>query len=294
MDESFFSKPYSDRQFIVFVDDEEQPKQQSHLVSKQLLKPSALQKTITRIPAIPVAEMVKAAAEAYSMIRSLKAESAKKNVGVLPIERNDASLFKLPPGHPGRRILYVGHPMEPRTYIPFADFHRFTFEHKFSEAWSLLMHLGARKIRLTVDNGWGMDFLSHLDVAATSSLKAGLRKSTQQKSSTSLLCEVELPGNNEPRLPENLAWFPHEPTWQSAAEGRMKFGMAKVRLNLTYRDDFGVDAQLAAKVKKVGFELGGVFQKCEATSWAIEGEFPNEGLRDRIQKALGRGRKDQS
>lgn len=67
-------------------------------------------------------------------------------------------VLKFPLGHPRNGVLYIGHPAKPDVYYTMAEFHRVTFEHKFSEATSLLMHLGATKIRVGHVTGWSKEF----------------------------------------------------------------------------------------------------------------------------------------
>ena len=53
-----------------------------------------------------------------------------------------------------------------------------------------------------------------------------------------------------------LVWYQHEPTWKAIAEGRMRFGLREFLLNVTYEDDFGVNAGLKALAFKSGLGLG--------------------------------------
>ena len=50
--------------------------------------------------------------------------------------------------------MYVGHPVDPTTYVPVADFHRFLFEHKVAEALRLIRSLGAVTVEVVRVEGW--------------------------------------------------------------------------------------------------------------------------------------------
>ena len=82
-----------------------------------------------------------------------------------------------------------------------------------------------------------------------------------------------MPGRSEPKLPDSLVWYPHEPTWQSIANGRIDFRLRDFSLIVTYDDDFGINAGLKALAFKSGFEIGGKFEDYEATTWRLAGEF---------------------
>ena len=172
------------------------------------------------------------------------------------------------------KVVYIGHPTKPTVYYTVADFHRVTFEHKFSEAIDLLIHLGAKEVRVERVRGWSREFsaslsvpLNHID--GTANIDAGAK----QQSETHLLFEAKLPGDVKPRVPDGLWWYPHEPTWQSIANGRLRFGLQNFSLTVSYDDDFGVNAGLKVSAQKVGLDVGGNFEDHMATTWKIVGEF---------------------
>lgn len=105
------------------------------------------------------------------------------------------------------------------------------------------------------------------DVQTTGDLKA------KEETGRHLLYEANLPGYNDPSVPTDQVWYPHEPTWRSIAESRIEFGLSDFSLKLQYMRDFDVTADLAAKAKQAGFSLGGSFEKHKSTTWIIEGTF---------------------
>ncbi|TFW00636.1 hypothetical protein E4K72_15220 [Oxalobacteraceae bacterium OM1] len=211
-----------------------------------------------------LATAVKEAVKAYNRGR-------RGGLNVNQISRSEAAALTLPPGHPREGVLYVRHPAKPDVYYTVASFHRMAFEHKFAEAIELLMHLGANEIRVEHVEGWSRDFAAKLSVplsaAATATVEASAARGTM------LLFEAKLRGHDEPRLPESLVWYHHEPTWQAYAKGRMEFGLAEFSLAINYEDDFGINAGLRLASEKAGLELGGSFEDHVATTWKISGKF---------------------
>ena len=67
-------------------------------------------------------------------------------IDIVQISKSEASTIIFPPGHPRDGVLYIAHSAKPDVYYTTAEFHRVTFEHKFSEAIRLLMYLGATEI----------------------------------------------------------------------------------------------------------------------------------------------------
>lgn len=193
---------------------------------------------------------------------------------MLPIGKSDATEIIFPPGHPREGLLYIGHPAIPRVYYCTADFHRVTFEHKFSEAIDLLMSLGATKIKVEHIRGWAKDFSAKISVPLPEpTAKASAQAQSRESSGSKLLYSATLTGSSTPTIPDDLVWFPHEPTWQSVAKGRVSYGLKNFSLTVSYEDDFGINAGLKIAAAKSGLELGGKFEDHEATTWKIEGTF---------------------
>lgn len=195
-------------------------------------------------------------------------------IDVVQISKSEASTIMFPPGHPRDGILYIGHPAKPDVYYTTAEFHRVTFEHKFSEAIRLLMHLGATEIVVEHVRGWSRDFSGNISVpipSAETTIGANAGGSAGQKES--LLFKASLDGTTTPKLPTHLSWFPHEPTWQSIAEARIDFGLRDFALSVTYNDDYGVNAGLKAAISKAGLDVGGKFEDHISTEWRLSGKF---------------------
>ena len=193
---------------------------------------------------------------------------------VITIGREEALSIRFPPGHPQDDVVYVAHPLIAEVYYPLASFHRFLFEHKVTEAIRLLMSLGAKTMLVEHVDGWSREFAGNLSLPIPQlEGTAGLSASLKQKAESSMLFRATLKGLDNPSIPSDLLWFPHEPTWQQVAEGRIKYGLQEFSLIVSYTDDLGINADLTAKLAEMEFGIGGKFQRFKMTKWKIEGVF---------------------
>jgi hypothetical protein len=211
---------------------------------------------------------------AFSKMEALRG----KGIDVLAVGRSEAATLVFPPGHPRDGVVYVGDPVSAELYYPGADFHRRAFEHKFSDALNLLMALAATRISVQSEEGWGRDFATSLALPLPD-LVANLRGGAHGRASheSKLLFEARLSPRHPPRLPKGLTWFTHEPTWRATANARLTHGLEHFTLSVRYTDDYGVNADLEAKVAAVGLDLGGEFNQYRATTWRMEGDFASFG-----------------
>ena len=273
------SRPYSDRQMIVVVEDtvadmmqemklkEDTQKENDHSTFETVLETALLVTFPT--PTI----LVKTARQ---LVRSWQ-RARDQGIPVLQIGKSEACQLDFPLGHPREGIVYVGHPAIPPVYNTIADFHRVTFEHKFREAISLLMNLGAIHMRVEHVSGWSKEFSSRLSVPLNEpDMGLSATGSSARSSQNELLFEANLIGTSEPRIPEGLVWYPREETWQAIAEARMEFGLKQFSMNVAYVDDFGINAKLKATIADSGFDLGGNFEDHRQTWWRIAGKFFTE------------------
>lgn len=199
-------------------------------------------------------------------------KARQNGVNVTQISSTEANSLEFPPGHPRDGVLYVAHPAAEQIYFTVASFHRLAFEHKFSEAIDLLMHLGATEIKVRHIQGWSREFAVKMAGPLAGS-EVDIQASSNAGNTSSLLYEAQLKGNTEPGLPDSLVWYKHEPTWQSIAKGRMKFGLKEFSLAVNYEDDFGINAGLKLNAGKSGLDLGGTFEDHQTTTWQIQGKF---------------------
>jgi hypothetical protein len=271
---ALIERPYSERQLIVVADDavveatriaERQVAERGNILNWTRIGEVAVRGIAGSLGGLLV-EITKEAVQAWSRARA-------SGVRILQIGRTEARSIRFPPGHPREGVLYIGHPALANVYYTTADFHRVTFEHKFCEAIEILMHLGASKIRVEHVRGWSQEFSTRLSVPLGPTESLSAEGGRQQSKKEQLLYEATLTGTKEAILPENLVWYPHEPTWQSIANGRIRFGLRDFALSVSYEDDFGVNAGLKATVQQAGLDLGGRFEDHVATVWRIAGQF---------------------
>jgi hypothetical protein len=268
-------QPYVERQLIVVADDVVvkasreaalQELQKKNTVNWGRIAELAIQVALG-MPGDLITTVAKEAYAAWSRARDA-------GIDVVQISKSEAATIIFPPGHPRDGVLYIGHPAKPNVYYTTAEFHRVTFEHKFSEAIRLLMHLGATEIVVEHVRGWSRDFSSSISASIPSAqLTVGAHAGGNEIQRESLLFKATLDGTTTPKLPTQLAWFPHEPTWQTIAEARIEFGLRDFALSVTYNDDYGVNAGLKAAISKVGLDVGGKFEDHVSTEWRITGKF---------------------
>jgi hypothetical protein len=201
------------------------------------------------------------------------AEAYEDGVQLLPVRASEASDLVLPVGHPLPATVYVASPAQPMRYYPAADFHRRVFEHKFAEAIRLVMALGAIDFRVHWERGWR----DNLAVDAERSVKklAGVRGEVHGSRSRDqeLLFEgTMIP--SEPRLPQDLVWYHHEPTWQAIGASRLENNLRELKLFVRSAENYNIDAMFEAKLlRRKVLGLGGEFTKHVETTWRIEGTF---------------------
>jgi hypothetical protein len=267
--------PYADRQLVVVTDDvvakavrqaelESQAKQSTGNWSKIASKAASM---VLGSPVMLIAELVTSTLDAWKRAR-------ESGMRVLQVAKSEAAELTFPPGHPRDGVLYIGHPARPGLYYTAAEFHRVTFEHKVSEAVRLLMHLGAIYIKVEHVKGWSREFAAHLGVPLGATVQtATVDVDSTSRAASTIIYEARLEGTKAPSLPQDLIWYSHEPTWQSVAEGRLKFGLQDFSLSIVYEDDFGIHAGLKGTALKAGFDLGGHFETHTSTIWRISGQF---------------------
>jgi hypothetical protein len=285
---SLIAKPYQERQQILVVED-----------GDPILEPAArasLKKDHRNVAAFeglgaggvagmiltgaitgglfPIAAGGFAAYAGYHTWKNLK-EWRRLGVDALPVARSEAeALLAFPFGHPIANTLYVGHPQAKTLYYPAAQFHRKLFEHKTAEAIRLLRSLGSIRIRIESMEGWSSEFFSELDLPLSAKgYQVGAEVSGTRQSASRILWEEHLPGTKRPTLPDGLVWFHHEPIWQSVAEGRLNYGSKNFRLEVAYKDDYGIGANVSGKAQLTNIELGGKFEEYKSTLWRMEGEY---------------------
>jgi hypothetical protein len=196
--------------------------------------------------------------------------AVRRRFGTLMISRTEAAVLRLDRGHPLRNILYVGHPAKPDLYFPAAEFHRRVFEHKFIEAVTLLTSLGASRIVVQQEDGHSKE-----KEWANVGLNYGFTRKRSESSRSEALFEAEYPGTGRPVIPDDLYWYPDEPTWQMIARARMQSDARKTSLAVTYTSDYGIDRHVVQSARTCGINVGGKFEEQRDIVWRLDAEFPS-------------------
>lgn len=267
---NFLSRPYAERQLIIVLSDEQMRARQEYKEGNLKAKLTKSVKYIAKF-ALPVPiNLAVAAFEVYKGITKLREQGIK----ALSVSQSEAKNIKFPLGHPRFGVLYVGHPAADDVYFPFAQFHRFTFEHKISEAVRLLMSLGATYLEVQHVSGWKNEFSSIGDLTIFGKkIGVGGEGTASRSSDSEILFTAKLQGQTTCSVPDDLVWYFHEQTWKQIAEGRMKYGMKSFSLSIRYEDDLGINVNLKTAATKAKLDIGGDFQGHQSTVWNIVGEF---------------------
>lgn len=290
-DVALLERGYVDRQFIMVADDEvvahtrQELRKQDNGDEADHRKTIDWRKIALLIAAIayPPARIAILGIAAYEAAkRAIEAWGrANQSLPVELVSKSEAKTIAFPPGHPQVDVLYIGHPAVADIYCPAAEFHRVVFEHKYSEAIRILMALGATRIELQHIRGWSKEFMGEMAVTLPQGSTSGKMQSGESQT-RSLLLDAELvPSRKKPALPHGLVWYPSEPTWQTVAEGRINHGLRSYQLSVNYEDDFGVSAEMEAKVKKLDpmlklggeLRLGGSWRDHQSTIWRLHAKF---------------------
>jgi hypothetical protein len=280
MSTSFLDMPYSDRQLITVEPDEVVKAAQAAMkksdspkaiIDWDLVLETLIESGYFRRWGNSMSEKLDFKNYIQKIKESYGARDRGKTV-ILMVSRSEAKLLQFFPGHPRDRVVYVGHPAIPSVYYTPANFHRLCFEHKFCEALHLLMALGAMEISVERISGWNQEFAANLSVPLEV-VQVEVSGGTHSKKASHLLYKARLANTTEPKIPEGLVWYQHEPTWQEIAQGRLKYGLKNFSLSVKYEEDYGINAELKTTFKNSGFVMGGKFEDQTSTVWRIDGTF---------------------
>ncbi|WP_319408739.1 hypothetical protein [uncultured Desulfosarcina sp.] len=275
--------PYSERQLIVIVPDDvkkteleamQKARQEESKDKSISWWNSAIDAIALIAPRITVYGLgVEFVVGIYKGIQKLR----QKEINIRTVSYSDANGLVFPPGHPQKKCVYVGSPVDPLHYFSLADFHRMTLESKFTEIVNILMALGAETIQAERVIGWGAEITANAKVLSADDCGASTsRTNTTEKS---FLFEANLNPEGNPQMPEKVAWYPFEPTWQMISQGRLHHGLRNFALNVTYQENYGITTDLNASVKGEGLSIGGQFTEHQSTIWKITGQFSEQGVK---------------
>ena len=264
---------YADRQKIVVVPDEvaEAERRARKELTTVPNKQVAWEDVATRAAElVVVTSAVLVAMEAIKAVQKMR----EKGLDVWLVGRGELEPVLMPPGHPLDDIVYIGHPAEPGLYYPTAEFHRRVFEHKFCEAVDLLMALGASSVAVERQEGLTREEAGDINVPLSPIDSIGARLKRRATKSSEAMFEGTFKGSTDPQVPEHLVWLRSERSWQTLIRARQEHAASKFGLVFRYESDYGVNAELKAKIEGVGLSLGGRFAEQRNTVWRLDAEFP--------------------
>ena len=192
--------------------------------------------------------MVVAEAIVAAALRRFRSQAQGTGVRgeLLAVTPEEAAQLQFPIGHPRKKVVYIGHPVDPPLYVPVAVFHRYLFEHKVAEALRLIRSLGARTVEVGVGAG--------VPLPPSQPVELGVSVSRNRATGHSVMSRLTLSPSGKPHIPADLVWFPHEPLWKEVAQARLESGLTSFALDVRSTDDYGVNANLKALVAKSGLE----------------------------------------
>ena len=157
----------------------------------------------------------------------------QEHMSVIDIKRLESAGIQFPIGHPVAYQLYVGHPYLTQKYLPFENYELELIEDKVREFCQLAQCLGATEISIESLNSSSSDQRSNSEMNASGKVDyrfASAQGSGNRNKSRHLIEEIsqsinlhqKFKPNTKPHLPENLVWYPNEPSWQRLYEQRMQ------------------------------------------------------------------------
>ena len=268
LQENWLTSDVQDRRYITVVDEVDSPHDnQSHksgsaidkFEAAKLLPFAPLAVPLLLTPIGPLALLAFAA----SRLKNLAGDAVK----ILPVPRSLAAGVDFGPNGWEPNVVYAANPKQPTMYRSLASFHEELLLHKISELDRLLNALGALEysIEHVEKRGKGVGGAIDLGVAGAGAWSSDIELTERKWSGTS--------DCNSPRLPDRLVWFDGEPEWQNLAESRFNGTRRKFAFSVRQAQDFGVDANVAASVEALKFEIGGRFKSVKHVEFAVTGTF---------------------
>jgi hypothetical protein len=165
-------------------------------------------------------------------------------------------------------LVYVPVPSEAGQFlVPFGEYDDWSLRDRYNEAIRIMNTLGAAAITIE----------TYGEKKVRRGVRAKLRghggELTQQRIENSGFDFRHIGAGSAPRDPRPLRW-PDEPGFAAAVSSVLENGATEVDINIRSNATHAIDGALGVKLKKVGFELGGLAQRSGATSLHIRADFP--------------------
>ncbi|MBP1931828.1 hypothetical protein [Ammoniphilus resinae] len=169
--------------------------------------------------------------------------SLKLNERLKLITFEEARNIKFKDVKPIENMIYVINPMDPTFYHKAPTFHEEMEDHKFSEAINLLQALGATEITAIKVENYG--------TRGAVDFTAGNGEVHSDHQSRTYYHTRHNP-RHKPSIPEGLVWYHNELQWKNIAEGRLRYGMESIEMEVELSNDFGINGKL---IKDLGNAL---------------------------------------
>ncbi len=163
-------------------------------------------------------------------------------------------------------VVYVTHPVDEMRLIPFADFDETLAKDRLEEALRVFTALGASRVVATANR---------VDVARGSARigrrKTGLAVSVGRGSSWQLA--VDQRGNGGSPIDPRPLRYSDISGLESACDVVLRNGGSHFKIEIESKAQFGVDSELAAKLKKAGFTVSLSAERTRHNQFIIEAVF---------------------
>ena len=165
-------------------------------------------------------------------------------------------------------LIYVRVPSEPGPFlVPFGEYDDWSLRDRYNEAIRIMNTLGASAITCE----------TYGEVAVRRGFRARVfRQSgelTQQRIENSGFDFHHNGAGSAPRDPRPLRW-PDEPGFSAAVTSVLDNSATDVVINIRSNRTHAIDGTLGVQLKNVGFDLGGLTSRSDATSLHIRASFP--------------------
>lgn len=165
-------------------------------------------------------------------------------------------------------LVYVQVPSEAGPFlVPFGEYDDWSLRDRYNEAIRIMNTLGASSIACE----------TYGEVLVRRGIRAKVfgkgAELTQQRIENSGFDFRHDGAGSAPRDPRPLRW-PDEPGFSAAVSSVLENGATEVVINIRSNRTYAIDGALGVRLKKIGFDLGGMTQQSGATSLHISAGFP--------------------
>jgi hypothetical protein len=188
-----------------------------------------------------------------------------KSAGVDQRPLADASAFLLD-GPAQVRVVYVTHPADERRLVVFSDYEEELARDKLNEALRVFTSLGASRIVAKVNRAQDASVEAHVG-------RGVFHGRLGAKARTAWTVAFDHHGTGAAPVDPRPLRYPDEPGFAAACEGVLRLGGTRYKIEITRTSQYGVDSELAARLKSAGFSLGVGANTTRSNLFVIEAVF---------------------